>query len=394
MSVEEIVAALQAIIDAADAEGRDLTDDEVARYEELEGKLTAARRSAELRARQVAYTTPAGRPLQVAVVDEESPERRAFRHYLRTGEARLEGVELRAQGVGVDAAGGYAVPDEFRDKLVERIKSFGGIAAEAEEITTDSGATLQWPTIDDTANIGEIVPEHAKATTGADLVFGQADLGAYKYEATGAGGDPLKVSWELLQDARFDVEDKVSHFFALRIARKQAIDWATGDGTGEPLGLVTAKTAYDEIGSNTAGPTYAELVATVHALDPAYRANAKWVLNDATLGRLEALVDLNGRPLYADATAGLEGGAPSGRLLGYPVVIDQGMPSIGDEGKFVVFGDIRQAYVIRRVQGFSMVVLREKYAEYGQVGFIGWERADGTPQDLNAYVVLGGENTA
>lgn len=49
MTVEEILEALRAIVDAA--EGRDLTDEEAARYEELETQLAVVRRSTEIRSR-------------------------------------------------------------------------------------------------------------------------------------------------------------------------------------------------------------------------------------------------------------------------------------------------------------------------------------------------------
>lgn len=57
-SVEDILAAGRAIVDQAEQEDRDLTNDEVAAYEELEAQLTAARRTREVRARQDAYETP------------------------------------------------------------------------------------------------------------------------------------------------------------------------------------------------------------------------------------------------------------------------------------------------------------------------------------------------
>lgn len=57
MNVEEILAALQAILDAAD--GRNLTADEVARYEALERDLQARQATDQITARNRAYNTPA-----------------------------------------------------------------------------------------------------------------------------------------------------------------------------------------------------------------------------------------------------------------------------------------------------------------------------------------------
>ena len=113
--------------------------------------------------------------------------------------------------------------------------------------------------------------------------------------AGGAGNLPLKVSWELLQDAAFDVASFVARKLGERIARIQAVHWATGTGSGQPQGLVTPITTSGAIASHAVGPTYAELLATVNFIAPASWANAKWVMNAGTLAKIQAQVDVNGR---------------------------------------------------------------------------------------------------
>jgi hypothetical protein len=67
VNVEEILAALQAILDAAD--GRNLTADEVRQYEALERDLQARQATDAIAARNRAYNTPApGQRLQPAAV--------------------------------------------------------------------------------------------------------------------------------------------------------------------------------------------------------------------------------------------------------------------------------------------------------------------------------------
>lgn len=393
VTIDEIVAALQAIIDGA--QGRNLTDEEAARYEELEGRLTAARRDVEIRSRQRAYTTPVGAPTVQTAANPSRDEQhqRAFEAYIRTGD--LSGMaEYRAQAEATGAAGGYLVPTTMRNKIVERIVSYGGLAEQAETLNTTGGEPIEWPTIDDTANMGEIVAEGGTFASGADVVFGTATLGAYKYMAGGAGNAPLKVSWELLQDSAFDIEALLARLLGDRIGRIQAVHWNTGDGTGEPQGLFTAKAPFARIASNAAGPTYGELLSAVHAIDRAYRRNARWVMNDATLAVIQGLLDANGRPLYLPSTGGLADAPGEGTLLGYPVTIDEGAPDIGDATSPIAFGDIRAAYVIRRVKDVTLVRLNELYAANGQVGFMAWARADGDVQDANAYVILGAQDTA
>lgn len=382
MTVEEIVAALKAIVDGA--EGRDITDEEAAQVAELEQKLETARRSQELRKRVNAYATP----VQTMTIATQIPDEtaRGFDTLLRT--AKSDDWVQAAQSEGIGSEGGYLVPTTFRDKIVEKKLAHGGFAAEAEQFNTSNGNPVTWVTLDDTANQGAITPENATFAGGADLVFGQATLGAYKYTTGGAGNLPLKISYELLQDAAFDIEAKLAGWFATRIARKQAVHFLTGDGAGEPLGLLTPKTAYDA--ATAATPTYAELLATIHALDPEYRANAKWLMNDATLAVIRGILDGDNRPLLWGASDNMSMSPGGLMLLGHPVIIDQAMPSTAASGatKFLAFGDFKQAYVIRTVKQFELTVARELYMNNGQVGYLGWERADGTVQDANAYVVL------
>ena len=396
MTIEELVEAMEAIIQGAKVEDdRDLTEEEVARYEELEGQLIQARRAKEVRSRHDNYVKPVRTDLHVnmAVSSDEDKHERAFEQYLRTGGDVNRGfdptslAEFRAQSEGTNTAGGYLVPAGFRAKLIERMKQYGGIAEVAETITTTEGNTVAYPTIDDTANVGEIVAEGGTFAAGADLVFGTRSLTAYKYMAGGAGNLPLKVSWELLQDSAFDVASFVARKLGERIARLQAVHWATGTGSGQPQGLVTPITTSGTIGTIA----YADLLATVQFLDPAYRANARWVMNDATWATILGLVDTTGRPIVnaaGESIAGRPGGEMT--LLGYPVTIDQAMPSKATGAKYIAFGDIREAYVIRRVKDVTLVTLNELYAANGQTGFMAWARADGAVQNVNAVVVRTG----
>lgn len=397
MNMEELLAALKALIEEAEAEGRPLTEEEEERAADLTKQIEATKRTAHYRSLVNAYETPVRTDLHVAVSgkEEESVELRSMVHYLKTGLYDDYAMETRAQTKGTTTAGGYLVPTTTANKIVERMKAFGGLAEEAENLTTSSGEAMNWATEDDTGNTAEIVAEGAAAATaGADKVFGQTTLGAFKYEATGAGNLPMKVSWELLEDSTLNLEDHIAKNFARRIMRKFSVDIISGNGTTAPQGIAAAQTAHDEITANAAGPTYAELLATVAALDPEYRSNAKWLINDATWTVLLGMVDEAGRPLILpQASAGLSAGVPL-QLLGYPVVIDQGMASIGDQTKFAVFGDLRESYIVRRVDGFHLLRLNELYAVNGFVGFLGWARMDGRVQNLNSYVVLAGENTA
>lgn len=404
-TIDEILADMSAITEAAEAEEREFADDEVERYHVLEGELARVKMTDEIKARQAAYMTPVGtaieRQITGANADPEAELERAFDHYLRTGKpnadlaelrANVDGVEFRAQGETISTAGGYLVPQGFRMTLIERLKAFGGLANAAMEITTDTGQPLEWPTVDDTGNVGEIVAEGSTFAAGADITFGTKTLVAYKYMAGGSGNVPLKVSVELLQDSAFDLQAYLTRALGTRLGRIQATHWCVGTGTNQPQGIVTPKTPFANIAATTGtfAPTYGELVQTIHALDPAYRAGAAWLFADATLSAIRQIVDSAGRPLWLpQAESGL-GALPGGSLLGYPVVIDQAMPALAASGapKAIVFGNLNETYVVRRVRDIQMVVLDQLYMPNGQIGFMAWARADGCVQDANSYVVL------
>ncbi len=385
-TLEDVLQQLQAILEGA--ANRDLTDDEVARYEALEGRMSAMKRSEEIRKRNAAYRDAApGQILHVATAKKDDGLERAFGAFIRTGIPNQDIVQLRAQGEGTGSTGGYMVPEGFRNKLVERMKAFGGVANDAETITTETGQDLPWPTVDDTSNTGEIVAEGNTFSSGADLVFGSASLGAFKYMAGGGSSLPLRVSVELLQDAAFDVEGLISRKLGERLARIQATHIASGTGVSQPLGILTGLTPVGNA-ANT-GLTYNDMLTYLHSVDPAYReSGCRWVFNDKTLSLIQQIKDTNNRPIFRSLDADLSTDAGGGTLLGYPVTIDQSFPDlVANSGTTIwgVFGNVSEGYVIRRVRDMQLIVNPWTRASNGQVEYTAWARMDATQQNTFAY---------
>ncbi len=413
MTVEELLAALQAIIDEAAAEvpadaepGTPpvLTEEQASRYEALERQLGARQRSDGIVARQGMLAgvdqrqrVPAGRR---AVADQANELDRAFLAYVRTGQPNQDIVQLRAQGEGAGDQGGFLVPEGFRDRLVQRMKAFGGLAQVVEDINTSTGQPLPWPTLDDTSNTGEIVNEGGTFSSGADMVFGSESLSAFRYMAGGGSALPLRVSVELAQDAAFDIEGLVSRVLGERIGRIQAVHWVRGTGVNEPKGIVTGRTVANggaiEIAADGSGITYDDLITFEHSIDPAYRESGRcrWAFNDQSLARIKKLKDSHGDPLWRPNTADMGTALGGGTLIGYPVTIDQAFADFSAADNTVnwgVFGDLQEGYVVRRVREVVLVVNPWTRAANGQIEYTSWARADGTQQNANAYVCLTGE---
>lgn len=315
----------------------------------------------------------------------------AYRAWMREGTADLtseqrttlrsgwvDGKELRAQGVATGAAGGYTVPAPFRAKLVEAMKFYGAMRDVAEVITTETGATLPWPTNDDTANVGAILSENTQVTE-QDVTLGTNDVGAYMYTSK-----LVRVSLQLLNDSAFDLESWLAQVLGRRIGRAQNAHFTTGTGTAQPEGVQTnAVVGKTGLVGQTTSVIYDDLIDLIHSVDPAYRNSGRvgWMLNDASLAIGRKLKDSQQRPLWEPS---VQVGVPDS-LLGYKYTVNQDMPVMAANARSILFGDFFAGYLIRDVQDVQMLRLAERYADFLQVGFLAFARTDGTPQDTAAY---------
>lgn len=403
--------AMQAMTRTAAEEHRDLTPEELQRWDALEKDVAAdtdrikqKRSQTRLEAEFDDVTTGPGIAARVSDDDasETDTEERAYTDawvaWARGGMGALEpeqrqrlqqrfstaqGVEYRAQGVGTTTAGGYAVAPEFRERIVERMKAYGRVRDVAEVFTTETGAQIQWPTNDDTANIGAILSENTQVTE-QDFVLGQTLLDTYMYTSK-----LVRVSYQLLQDSAFDLPGFIARKFAERLGRATNAHYTTGTGTAQPQGLVTGGTV-GKTGATgqTLTVIYNDLVDLVHSVDPAYRdaGQARWMMGDTITATVRKLRDDSGgaglgRPLWEPS---VQAGVPDS-LMGYPITYNNDMPVPAANAKTIAFGDLNAGYVIRDVLDIQSLRLEERYADFLQVGFLAFLRTGGIVQDANAY---------
>lgn len=378
------------------------TEDDAAAVEPT--ALSAEQRRALVSARQRhnAYTRvvpPAGRPSNGSRTARET-EMDGFRAYLRTGRENADLTRYNAQTTGTGSSGGFTVPEEFQNRIVEVIKSFGGVLADVEYLTTTDGRPLPFPTIDDTSNTSVIAAENvAPASAGADLVFGEVNLGAYEYNATGASDVPLALPRALVQDSAVNIEDLVARQMGLRLRRKMAVDAINGSASGEPEGLVDGITG-QEVGTTL---EYVDLVNLVMSLDAAYWPGAKFYCNQAALGTIAQIEDTNGNLIFKQAVTVTDGA--STRVFGalaigpvlVPVVPDNDFDDLtltaGAAINWGVFGDIKEGYIWRQVRDIEVLVDPYSANDKRQIKYNAWVRADGAQKNTTAYKVIAGHTT-
>src|SRR5690606_34747958 len=291
-------------------------------------------------------------------------------------------IEQRALAAGgTGSAGGYAVPESFHRQVIEVMKSYIGVReAGATILRTADGTDLRIPTNDDSGEKGSIQHE-GTAVSDQDPSFGQKTLGSFMYTS-----GLVKVSFQLLQDAAFPMEDFLARALGRRVGRILNEHFTTGAGTTEPEGIVTALADASSV-FTAAEPdsiSYEDVIGLMHSIDPAYRGRgAAFMCNDTTIHALRGLKDNQDRPLWQPS---LQAGQPS-TLLGFPVITNPEVADIGAEEISMTFGD-HSRYFIRDVEGSTLLRLNERFADALQVGFIFYGRHDGVLTDANAVVGL------
>ena len=297
---------------------------------------------------------------------------RSLKIRLSTRAPKSADFATRALGTTPASAGGWLVPRDFVEQLEKALLYTCPIRDYAKVIRTERGNPLEIPTMDDTANRGEIVGENS-AHSEQDLTFSQKNLGSFKYSSK-----IVRVSNELLADSAVNISEVVGTALGERIGRIQLDHFTNGVGGQMPQGIVYGTTA----GVSSVGAVFTvdPLLNLIGAVDPAYRQNAAFMMNDASLIALRKLrYATSGEPIFN--TDYRTDGAPT-RLFSYPVIINNSIANIGT-GKNVIFGDFSQFW-IRDVAEIEIMQSMERYFEFSQTGFLAIARSDSAIINTNA----------
>ena len=330
-----------------------------------------------------------------------------FGKYLRTGEGKSMGhiftpeeVELAIkEGQDVrglktvmveaqDVLGGYVVPADWRADVIMRMQGLTCVRPRAKIITTSRDA-VELPKITggDTQYVGAVrvtwVDETPTAGTAAtNITFGLEKIPVHTVMAE------TFLSRNLVEDAAFNI---VAHL-AEEFARAQAIDednqFLTGDGNGKPRGFLPSSAngmSLSEAESGNASALTADgIVELVYELASQYRQNAVFIGERATWKAVRKLKTGDGEYLWE---RNWQVGQPE-RLMGFEVLEQEAMPSIGSATYPILFGDIRQSYTI--VDRFGMSVERyldSSTARINQVIYLARRRLGAQCTGTHAVVV-------
>jgi HK97 family phage major capsid protein len=312
----------------------------------------------------------------------DTPEyRSAYWHYLTAKNlAELDIEEQRVLSKATAGAGANLVPTTFYNQIINILRFTGPINQLASVMTTDSGEAIQIPAVS-AHGVATWTAENA-AYTASDETFGQITLNAFK------AGRTVIVSEELLTDAAFGLEGYLAQELGTSIGVLEETAFAVGDGSGKPLGLATTGNG---VTVSTAAVGQLDVVHVLGAGDVRVRAAVPVPpqrgldLLRHRVRNLYTMVDTQNRPLWAVNTPPPARTRSSATRSTRRRIWRRPACRTTSPG---IFGDINQAYQIRRVNGFSLQRQNELYSNNGQVGFRGFERVDGRIRNASAAIVL------
>ncbi len=315
-----------------------------------------------------------------------------LRNYLQTGlNTRAVTTQTGANDGAIGAAGGYLVPEEFDKNLIQLAIDVSPVLGEVNVQQTGT------PDVKIHVDLGGTGSSWVNET-GTNGMYGETSTPQFAEVAVPFGtlfAKPL-ISHYALNDAYFDLEGYVTERVGVKFGKDVGSAIINGSGTGQPKGILQhtavatgdATRAFGSIqyvasgqaaalpAANTYADKYQDIVT---ALNPIYRANAKWYVTRQMAGELRKLRDANGNPLWVQS---LVAGQPS-TFLGYPVVDGvEDLQAIGAGAVPMIFGDLKQAYRVYDLVGTSM--LRDPYSYDAYIAIKTSKRFGGTVANTEA----------
>lgn len=315
---------------------------------------------------EVAFKRVAGAPIVSGPREyfPSSQEQKDFSEYLHKGE--LMGPELKSLNLGDLTLGGFLCPDEFVNRVIEKLTEISPIRQLAY-VQPTSATTLEMPREVGTFDAAWVA-EIGERTETTGTTFGLEKIPVHECYAL------VKVSRQLIEDSRVNLDEFLAERFARRLNKLEGAAFVSGNAAGKPEGILTNANVGEVVSGSADALTPDGLLNLVYELPVDYRRSASFIMNRKTILAVRKLKEATTNAYIWERS--LAAGQPE-TLLSYPVVECPDMPDVAAGAFPVVFGDLRQAYVIADRVGIQVQVLREKYVEYGLLGYMGRKRVGG-----------------
>lgn len=354
-------------LDAKQKESDVLSAEDNATYEKMEQDVVNLGKEIDRRHKQEEIEAALNQPTSQAITNTPADGTLSNK---QTGYTKDFWQMMRGRGVvntlkeGADPDGGFLVPDEFENQLIQKLQEANVLWTISHVIQTNSGEH-KIPVVASEGTAAWLDEE--AAYTESNTRFSQVSMAAHKL------GTLIKVSEELLNDSAFDLMAYLSDEFGRRLGNAEEQAFLTGTGTNQPTGILTDTngTSAGSTAAKTDTLTFDDLIDLFYSLKAPYRQNAVFLMSDDTIKTIRKLKDKNDQYVWQPS---VQAGQPD-RILNCPVYTSPYMPNLAAGNKPILFGDFNYYWIADR-QGRTFKRLNKLYAVTGQVGFLGSQRVD------------------
>ena len=254
--------------------------------------------------------------------------------------------KLQILSEGTAADGGYLVPEEFANMIVEDIRDVSIMRSLASVMTTQTD-TVHIPSLISRPKAAWRAEKAVKSTSTA--TFSENVLTPYSLAAI------VPLSNELVADAQLGVGGSIVNYIAglmaQAIAEAEEQAFWTGSGSGQPSGVdggvYTLRTVAAGAGATDVQRADA-IIQAFHTTPQGYRNRGVWVGNMGTWFEVGRLKDSQNRYLLTDLA-----GSPTQLLKGRPVYESNYLA-----GGTLLYGDFSYYQIVDR-EGVSVRVSDE-----------------------------------
>lgn len=387
----------KAILDFAEAEGRDLTSVENASYTALKSELD------ERGAMITKLKTEENRELRFdaatrGIVEQVRPLNGAggsleWRDFVGGKSSEIQiplGLQMAARSMKSSErrdlllSNTTLVPTEIMSEIMQRLVQQSGVLAAGPRIINTEGAghSIKLPRISASGTAAQVA--EGAAFTESDPTVGSVDFGAYKF------GRLLQISTELIEDASFDIARYLGEEMGQSLGLAVSGPLVTGNGTTTIQGIIGSAATGITSGTAVAGvPTVANVLGLLNSLPTQYRAQASWIMAPATLNGLVNILDTTNRSILLPS---LSLDVPT-TLLGLPVYLDDNVAATGTANKSIWLGDMSRYYAVRYAGPLTVKSSEDFAFASGLITYRVEQRLDGRVMDSSAARVFIGATT-
>ena len=359
--------AAKAFLESHRTEKGTLTAEDDATYTRMEQDIVDLGKEIARLERQEAMEAELNKPVNTPLISKpacgKQPEAKTGRASDEYRKGMLTALRTNFRQVsnvlqeGVDADGGYLVPEEYDRRLIQTLSEENIMRRLGHVITTSGEHKI---------NIAATKPaaawiEEGGALQFSDATFAQILLDAHKLHVA------IKVTEELLYDSAFNLESYIIEQFGKALANAEEDAFLNGTGVGQPLGLFAEVGGGHVAGTLSAALKADDVLGLIYELKRPYRKNASFIMNDKTVAQIRKFKDNNGAYLWQPS---YQAGEPD-RILGYSVHTSEYVPE-----NAIAFGDYSY-YNIGDRGTRSFKQLTELFAGNGMIGYVAKERVDG-----------------